>query len=76
MSPKDAHSKDVFGLQLEGKLALHKKEQTSCGSSSKAGYMHGQEFCSAVCLTRSLNDMFKDALVDLEVVPKLRGGVF
>lgn len=63
---------ESYGYTLVGKLELHKKLRTDCGSSSKAGYGRGLHFCSEQCLSSEINRMLRDAHVQLQVVPVLK----
>lgn len=65
------HDLTVYGYTVPGGLELHRKVKTDYGSSSKAGFGRGKEFCSEQCLAGEINRMLIDAHVKLRVAPVL-----
>ena len=49
---------DKIGIELllPENLQAHLRKRHSCGSSSKSEWLHGREFCSHECLTKSVTD--------------------
>ena len=56
------------GKQIDVSIRLDVEMRTSCGSSGKAGFLHGRDFCSEKCLAKSINNWLDNANVSLRVV--------